>query len=98
MKFPKLHHERVLEVIESNGLKIEDFYLVKRKGWIRIEHLHSGDFFNYFKKKETIIDPDSKQWVNNMFFKIKRSGEPDSIEPTFEMMIDQLDKWIRKLQ
>ncbi len=97
MKFPKIHHEKVNEVIKSNGFTMEDFYLVKRKGWIRIEHISSSSYFSYFKKKETKIDPDTKAWIHNHFFRIKRSDGPDEVAPDFDSMLSQLNQWLGKL-
>ena len=97
MKFPKPQYDRILKIVIGNGYSPEEFFFVKRKGWIRIEHLQSSQFFTYFKKKETLINPDTRQWENNMFFKIKISETPDCIEPTFESMMDLFDNWVKKL-
>ena len=98
MKFPKFQYDRILKTIESNEFELEDFFLVKRKGWIRIEHLQSDKFFTYFKVKETNINPTSRQWENRMFFKIKMSQASDSIEPTFDSMMDLFDNWVKKIK
>lgn len=98
MKFPKLQYDQILKIIESNGYRLEEFYLVKRKGWIRIEYINSNQFFTYFKVKETNINLDTRQWENNMFFKIKMSESPDSVEPTFEAMMDIFANWVKNIK
>ena len=96
MKFPKLQYDQILKIIQSNGFSLEEFYLVKRKGWIRIENVHSDRFFTYFKVKETNINPETREWENSMFFKVKMSEAPDSIQPTFDSMMDLFDSWVKK--
>lgn len=97
MKFPKFHYELILKKIKLNGFTLEEFFLVKRKGWIRIEHPASGEFFTYFKKKETRINQDSKQWEHDVFFKIKMNNSAEIVEPTFDSMLQQFDNWLKAL-
>lgn len=97
LKFPKLQYDQILKIIKKNNFDLADFYLVKRKGWIRIEHSFSGQYFTYFKKKETRIDPVSKEWENSLFFKIKTQEIAEIIEPTFDSMLSIFDLWLKKL-
>jgi len=97
MKFPKLHHERILEIINSHGYELQEFFLVKRKGWIRIENPQTGQFFTYFKKKETTINPDNGEWEFNFYFKVKINGTNKRIEPTFDSMMVLFDNWVKEL-
>jgi hypothetical protein len=98
LKFPKLQYDQILKIIESNGFNLEEFYLVKRKGWIRIEYLQSNQYFTYFKVKETNIDPDTREWENNMFFKVKMSEAADCVEPSFDSMMGLFDNWVKKIK
>jgi hypothetical protein len=97
MKFPKFQHERIMDIIESNGLEMKDVFLVKRKGWIRIEHLQSDSFFTYFKKKETIIDPDTKEWLNKVYFKVKTDKTKTIVSPTFDALMGLFEAWVKNL-
>jgi len=97
MQFPKIQYDHILKVIKENNFDLSDFYLVKRKGWIRIEHSSSGRYFTYFKKKETRINPNSKAWEHGIFFRIKTDNTSEIIESTFDAMLLVFDIWIKKL-
>ena len=95
MKFPKFHYERITELIKSYGYDPGEFYMVKRKGWIRIEHSSSAKFFTYFKKKQTTINPVTKQWEYEVSFRIKMENEPEIVVKDFDSMIKELDIWLK---
>ena len=96
MKFPKFQHERILKIIQDNGYALEDFYFVKRKGWIRIEHTLSDTFFTYFKMKETRITKKG-EWEFGVHFKVKTTAGRLDDEPTFDSLMDLFKKWVSEL-
>ena len=97
MKFPKFHYELILEIIKSNGLDVGEFNMVKRKGWIHIEHKPTLKYFSYFKKKETHLNPGTGQWEFGVLFKVKMDGPQINIEPTFDSMMELFSGWTSKI-
>ena len=93
MKFPPTHHRKIVEIIDKHELPLDEFSFVKRKGWVHI--LRKEEFFAYFKKKETRLDPKTKKWIDSAYFKIKRSDKVSLDVADLGELTNAFDSWLK---
>lgn len=74
MKYSPSDHNKIIQVIADHNLDPESFAFVKSKGWVHIYFRPSGEDFAFYLKKETHLNPETKQWVKNSYYKVKKSS------------------------
>ena len=94
MKFPPKHHNAILKVIYEQGHTSDDFNFIKRKGWVHVYYQPTQEFFAYFLKKETHLDPGTKKWINSSYFKVKKSSGMALHVPDMNALIREFEDWI----
>ncbi len=98
MKLLKTHQQNLYDAFAKHGFVKDDFSFVKRRGRIFIIHEASKHHLAYLRKKETNLDPDSKQWVHNTSFVLEMSvGPSKQLIPNWEGVLSELDQWLQRI-
>lgn len=94
MRFVHQHRLDILDCLGRHLLPESDFDFVKKRGRICIKYRKTGDKFAYLRKKETRLDPVTKQWLNAEWFKVKSGLEKEQEVISWEQVIEMLDRWL----
>lgn len=96
MKFLEAHRKEIYNSMAEFGFQQDDFSYVKRRGRIHIQYEPADTYFAYLRKKETRLDPETKQWAHHEYYKvhIKNNKETDQ---SWENLIKHFRKWLESL-
>ena len=78
MKLPKAYYEQINKAIAKQQIPSQSFSYIKKRGWVYINHIPSGDYFSFFRKKSVAISAHNHQWENREVFKTKFDWTPKS--------------------
>lgn len=79
------------------GIDPGRFNYVKRKGRIHIIDPSSDQSFWYFRRKETRIDPETKQWVKLESYEVKVDNDPLLQLENWQEVLGRFGEWLRSL-
>lgn len=71
MKFLATHRKDLMKFMQAQGISPDRFDYIKRRGRIHLVDPESGKTFLYFRRKETQIHPETKQWVELESYEVK---------------------------
>ena len=82
--------------MEKVGFREDDFSYVKRKGRIHICYPLGDTHFAYLRKKETLLDPVTKQWKHHEFFKVHIKNQKET-DMSWEELMGHFKGWLSSL-
>jgi len=98
MKFSSADHTKIIQVFTDQNLDPGSFAFVKSKGWVHVIFKPSNEHFAFYLKKETHLDPETKQWVKNSFYKVKKSSGQILLACDRKSLLRELRNWAETLQ
>lgn len=97
MKFSPSDYNRIVQVIADQNLDLDAFAFIKHKGWVHVYYKPSGEYFAFYLKKETHLDPETKQWVKNSYYKVKKSSGKILLAGDQQILLREFRGWIETL-
>lgn len=97
MKLPKAYYQQINEAITQNQMPLQFFSLIKKKGWIYINHSPSEQFFSFFRKKTVEISTENHQWEQKELFKSKTSSGKITEYHNWEQVLTHFTSWLNEL-
>ena len=98
MKLPKVYYEQINEAITERKIPIQLLSYTKKRGWIYINHLPSGGYFSFFRKKSVEISTHNHQWEDREVFKTKFSGGIVEDKESWDEVIVSFREWLKDIQ
>jgi hypothetical protein len=77
MKLVANHHSDILVAINECNMDEAYFNFIKRKGRIFTPYRFPKSQFAYLRKKETMLDPTSRDWKHIEWYKIKVNNDKE---------------------
>ena len=98
MRFLITHHKEVIQLLERQNRAKEEFDFVKKRGRINIIERSSKKFFAYLRVKETQLDPETKQWVETSYFKVKTEEQKEHTVDNWTNVFKEMETWLKGLR
>ena len=95
MKLPKVYYEQINKAIAKQQIPSQSFSYIKKRGWVYINHIPSGDYFSFFRKKSVAISAHNHQWENREVFKTKFSGGIIEEKGSWEDVMVSFTSWLK---
>ena len=97
MKLPKAYYEQINEAITNREIPLQSFSYTKKRGWVYLNHLPSGSYFSFFRKKSVVIHEQNHQWENREVFKTKIAGGPIEERENWEGVMASFTSWLKNI-
>ena len=98
MKLPKSYYDDINTAISVRQMPSTSFSFTKKKGWIYINHLASGHYFSFFRKKSVEISTLNHQWEDKETFRTKLYGGAVEEKSNWQDVMDSFREWLEGIQ
>ena len=98
MKLPETYYNDINNAISKWNIPPASFSFTKKKGWVYVNHLASGHFFSFFRKKSVEISTLNHQWENKETFRTKFHGGIIEEKGNWQDVINSFKEWLAGIQ